>query len=142
MTDIHEKPGTPQEILHYGVKGMQWGVRKNRSGTGKGKGLAQRNVDRHNARKSQNKKIKDARARQEKRLQEATKSELRLYKSMVTGGRKAAYREMRDAYDNVNYNKDAALANRMTSGEKVATTLLAGGAAALFLTSYAAVKEY
>jgi hypothetical protein len=23
-----EKPGTPSEIVHYGVKGMKWGVRK------------------------------------------------------------------------------------------------------------------
>lgn len=29
-----EKPGTPEEILHYGVKGMRWGVRKSRSATG------------------------------------------------------------------------------------------------------------
>lgn len=26
-----EKPGTPEELLHYGVKGMKWGVRKERS---------------------------------------------------------------------------------------------------------------
>lgn len=23
-----EKPGTPEELVHYGVKGMKWGVRK------------------------------------------------------------------------------------------------------------------
>jgi hypothetical protein len=25
-----EKPATPEELLHYGVKGMKWGVRKDR----------------------------------------------------------------------------------------------------------------
>lgn len=23
-----EKPGTPEELVHFGVKGMKWGVRK------------------------------------------------------------------------------------------------------------------
>lgn len=31
------KPGTPEELVHYGVKGMKWGVRKKRDGGGGGK---------------------------------------------------------------------------------------------------------
>ncbi len=26
-----EKPGTPEELVHFGVKGMRWGVRKERA---------------------------------------------------------------------------------------------------------------
>lgn len=29
-----EKPGTPEELVHYGVKGMKWGVRRKRSASG------------------------------------------------------------------------------------------------------------
>ena len=29
-----EKPGTPTELIHYGVKGMKWGVRNRRIAAG------------------------------------------------------------------------------------------------------------
>lgn len=32
MSDHRDKPGTPGDILHYGVKGMRWGVRKSEDG--------------------------------------------------------------------------------------------------------------
>lgn len=32
-----EKPGTPQELTHFGIKGMRWGVRKERETSGRGK---------------------------------------------------------------------------------------------------------
>lgn len=35
MGDFHIKPGTPEELVHYGVKGMRWGVRKERELTGR-----------------------------------------------------------------------------------------------------------
>lgn len=28
--NYHEKPGTPQQVVHSGVKGMKWGVRRER----------------------------------------------------------------------------------------------------------------
>jgi hypothetical protein len=33
-----EKPGTPAELVHHGVKGMKWGVRKERSSSSRVKG--------------------------------------------------------------------------------------------------------
>jgi len=29
--NYNEKPGTPEELVHFGVKGMRWGVRKGSS---------------------------------------------------------------------------------------------------------------
>jgi hypothetical protein len=33
-----EKPGTPQELVHFGTKGMRWGVRNEEKTSGKGSG--------------------------------------------------------------------------------------------------------
>ena len=47
---------TPQDVLaHYGVKGMKWGVRKNREGSGK-KSIPDTRTDAER-RRSRNKKI-------------------------------------------------------------------------------------
>lgn len=48
-----EKPGTPEELLHYGVKGMKWGVRKQRDG-GEAR---QRSPEEQAARRARAKKI-------------------------------------------------------------------------------------
>jgi hypothetical protein len=43
MRYLIEKPGTPEELVHYGVKGMKWGVRKSSSSSGKaGKSMSTR----------------------------------------------------------------------------------------------------
>jgi ribosomal protein S18 acetylase RimI-like enzyme len=34
VIDFREKPGSPEDILHYGVKGMKWGVRKDQPSGG------------------------------------------------------------------------------------------------------------
>jgi hypothetical protein len=31
-----EKPGTPSELVHFGIKGMKWGIRKERVSSGQG----------------------------------------------------------------------------------------------------------
>lgn len=31
-----EKPGTPEELVHFGVKGMRWGVRKSETSSNTG----------------------------------------------------------------------------------------------------------
>lgn len=48
-----EKPGTPEELVHYGVKGMKWGVRKQRDG-GEAR---QRSPEEQAARRARAKKI-------------------------------------------------------------------------------------
>lgn len=56
MIDFREKPASPEDILHYGIKGMRWGVRKSRETTKDNSSLApeeQKRVDR-------NRKIKTA----------------------------------------------------------------------------------
>jgi hypothetical protein len=32
--NYNEKPGTPEELVHFGVKGMRWGTRKGSSSGG------------------------------------------------------------------------------------------------------------
>lgn len=39
-----EKPGTPEELVHYGKKGMKWGVRKAYAQSASARGATQRRV--------------------------------------------------------------------------------------------------
>lgn len=38
MIHYLDKPDTPEELLHFGVKGMKWGVRKGASASGSSSG--------------------------------------------------------------------------------------------------------
>jgi hypothetical protein len=39
-----EKPGSPAELVHHGIKGMKWGVRKSNSETSSNKSAAKKVV--------------------------------------------------------------------------------------------------
>lgn len=47
-----EKPGTPQELVHYGVKGMKWGVRKKRDSSGSSRSSSAKTSVKKGARKA------------------------------------------------------------------------------------------
>lgn len=38
-----DKPASPEELLHFGIKGMKWGVRKEQSTSGGGESSRQKN---------------------------------------------------------------------------------------------------
>lgn len=120
---IEEKPSL-DELLHYGVKGMRWGVRKDRSSSA--------GPSRWEKRRARDQEIKDARARQASRQGETLKAEAALYNSVVTGGRKEAVATLRERQNDYFKNPDYALAAKKTTGEKaVATMLVAYGAGIL-----------
>lgn len=70
----------PENVIHYGVKGMKWGVRKQRptfSGKRKGKTNAQRIYERVTKKKTTTEKVKPAAAPRRKKASEMSDDELR-----------------------------------------------------------------
>lgn len=98
-----EKPSL-EELAHHGVKGMKWGEHKKKFST---------------------EEIKDARARQASRAHRLNDKAATL--NLATGKKKdAAAKAYVKAHNELMTNKDAAVAARMTKGEKAANLILAG----------------
>ena len=106
-----EKPPL-EELAHYGTKGMKWGHRKKYSAQ----------------------EIHDARARQNSRLNEVNNQAHKL--NLATGKSKdTAAKQYAKLYNDLQTNKDAAVAARMTKGEKAATLILTGPIGPLILAA-------
>lgn len=131
-------------LEHYGVKGMRWGVRRSEAERAAArKGRQEKKAAKKADRKARNQGIKDARSRQQKRYEEWNEAEKDFYKSLFTGGRKEAYRNLEDKATNYNYNKDAYTAQKMTTGEKWAAGAFTAGIAAVYGAAvWAAEKSY
>lgn len=119
MTDFvgAEKPSL-EELAHHGVKGMKWGHRKKYSTSD----------------------IKDARARQQSRAVEVNNAAAKLNLASKAGGKgaekaAATYAKKANAYKS---NKDAAVAARMTKGEKAVSLLIGGPIGAIVIAGNAA----
>jgi hypothetical protein len=100
-----EKPSL-EDLAHHGVKGMKWGQRKARPSTSD---------------------IHDARARQASRQNEINQNIGRL--NLAKSGSKqqdALAKKVATGMDKFDTNKDAAVAARMTKGEKAAAVMLTG----------------
>jgi hypothetical protein len=113
-----------EELAHYGVKGMRWGVRKDRASSSgpSGPTRAQR-------RQARDAEILAARKTVQAYQVRSLRNELNFYKSLVTGGRKEAFRILRrDAKEFAN-SPELKIAQRRTTGEK----WLLGAGAALFV---------
>lgn len=57
MIDFREKPGSPEYILHYGIKGMRWGVRKEDATSGQSRSTSAQKLDEKNERRAKAKKV-------------------------------------------------------------------------------------
>lgn len=102
-----EKPGSPEELLHFGKKGMKWGVRNTRES-------ASESFKRKNPTGAQrDAAIKKARIDSQARLLRAASETNAKKRTALT-----------KTYLN---HPDRATAMRMTRGEKVVFTLLAVG---------------
>ena len=102
-----EKPGTPEELAHYGVKGMKWGVRRQ---------------TRRQANADFKKKFSTAEARRTE-IMRARASVARDKANVDFAPTLAARKAANQVYLN---NPDRATALRLTRGEKVVTAILAG----------------
>jgi hypothetical protein len=76
-----EKPGTPAELIHYGKKGMKWGVRNSDIGTGSFK-------KQFSTRQQRNAEIQRSRA--QKSLGKATQTEMAVAKRLTSGEKAVA----------------------------------------------------
>lgn len=100
------KPSLEDLVLaHHGVKGMKWGVRKN---------------------KPTSSEIHDARQRQAFRAAELNRSIGKLNVSVGTKGEKAAVQDFKKKQIDFLTNEDRVTAAHMTRGEKAAWALLTG----------------
>jgi hypothetical protein len=103
-----EKPGTPEELVHYGVKGMKWGVRRNRG----------------NRPLSPTKQFKKDFPTARERRAEILRARASVKKADVDF-EFAPNRQARiDAANAYLKNPDRATARRLTRGEKVVVALL------------------
>lgn len=101
-----EKPGTPEELVHTGVKGMKWGVRKSPVAA------------------KFNKKYPDSRTRDSAIRLARSQNQLRFTKA-VNANRTGTKKQREAARLSYLKNPDRATALRLTKGEKVAFTILA-----------------
>jgi len=127
------------ELKHYGKKGMKWGIRKDDDAGGSGSGGGEKGPSRKEKRAAANAEITEARARQGER---ANALEKQAFKTYVADGEKAVnaaikkYEKMElDLFN----NPDATTAAKMTSGEKIASTI-EWGVAGIALAGYVGYK--
>lgn len=108
MTDIDEKPDTPQNLVlkHYGVQGMKWGVRK---------------------KKSTADEIHAARRRQDARFRGILAEDDKVITSKSGKQSDAAAKRRAQKIKDFETNEDRVTAARATRGEKIAAVVLTGG---------------
>lgn len=95
-----------EEVLeHFGVKGMQWGVRKKHSTSPE---------------------IRSARNRQQARAGEIHKLDKQARKAPTASARSAAAKKRDKAKRDFDLNEDRVTAARITHGEKVALAVIGG----------------
>ena len=118
MTHYTTKPSSPQEALaHYGKKGMKWGVRKDDTSAAKAA------VGRS---KPTSREVYDARARVGSKVRELNRQ---IDKTNLATGSKQKTEAKKLASMSTKFLKDPdrATAQRLTTGEKVALSILAVG---------------
>lgn len=117
-----EKPSL-DELAHHGVKGMKWGKRK----------------------KYSTQDIHDARTRQSARTNELHRTADKLNLATAKGGNaKEADRLAKNLIKQeheLNTNKDAAVALRMTKGEKAVTLIIGGPFGAVAIGANSAIAN-
>ena len=107
-------------LAHYGVKGMKWGKRSGGSGSSSG-------PSRKEKRKANNQKIVEARIRQGRREQKYEEAVGDYMIARTNKGQDKAEKIMREREKELFTNKDAAIASKLTSGEKWANGIAWAG---------------
>ena len=115
------------ELLHHGVKGMKWGVRKKSDGTSSGRSTR---AEKKQARRQHDADIKKARAQNVDHINDAFQKRANYDKQTTDKGRKVAEKLLNESIEK--YEKNFELSMEKTRGEKIARNLIyvAGGVAA------------
>lgn len=114
---------TDDFLEHYGVKGMKWGVRRNRDSSGSGgPGRIARTMKKIDDRDT---RIENARLNVEKRRSEIAKTrrEMKRETKAFSKERKAGRNDIRNMKLDLLNDPDTVTATRMTSGEIAVTAL-------------------
>lgn len=114
MTATVLEMGTDDVLAHYGVAGMKWGKHKGKPTTAD---------------------IHQARYRQGLRLQKAQEAQGDFIVARTNKGKDKAEKIMRQREKEYFNNPDAALANKLTKGEKWAVGLTYGSLGAMAITA-------
>lgn len=109
-----DKPGSPEELVHYGVKGMKWGVRRSRD----------------SKRLSSTQQFKKDFPTRQARRHEILRARASVQKAQVDYDFAPNNAQRRAAADAYLKNPDRATARRLTTGEKVVVGLLAASGVA------------
>lgn len=118
------------ELAHYGVKGMKWGVRRTPEQLGKRK---------PKKKKVTTKDISEARSRHNARLDSINRQVSRGNIIGTKAAKTEAASQIRKIAKEALESGDISTASRLTKGEKVTNTLIGGPLGAL--TLYSAVKS-
>lgn len=113
MPGLFDKPSLEDALEHYGVKGMRWGVRKSSS------------------ERVSTEQIKAARLKNDARLAKIQQADIDYRLATTKKGKKAAIDTIAKYGREINNDPDTRIASKMTKGEKVLITALAGPFAVL-----------
>ena len=132
------------DLKHFGVKGMKWGVTRDRGGSG-GSGGGDKGPTRKEKRAAANAEIEGARTRQRERSVELERQAFKTYSANGEKATKAALAKYDKMELDLLNNPDAATAARLTSGEKIAVGvqwgILTVGMAGLTAAKVAAARR-
>lgn len=136
-----EKPGTPAELVHYGIKGMKWGVRKKRETSGRGGGKKEISSEKRAKREAKAQKYDKRAATYQKRIDQvkARPKQTAVQKYLIEGDRRAIIAELEKAKASAERAAEAKRQGKLTRGQK---QLLIGGAVvgALLVGGYLAAN--
>lgn len=106
------------ELMHYGKKGMRWGSRQEKNAA-----------------------IQEARIRQEARVNQIVALDRQQAIAKTAKGKQAALKQIEKIGNDYFNSGDAKVAKMMTSGEKMAVTLLSVGAVGIIAGSVASALK-
>lgn len=121
-----DKPASPEELLHYGIKGMKWGVRKERDANGETSRQRNRRLNKEFTKSEKAKRDAEIDAARERYSQNARKNYLDAKAQYKLDKKTMGTRAARAKFDKVKQKNidDYELATQAKSGRETTVAVL------------------